>query len=247
MKFKIILLALLFFCNFSLLADQPDEKLHKSCLYPTIIISNHKNFGSATIIKSIKVTDTEFRNMFITCDHVINNDSQPYEVSFFVYEDWSIIKKTLKFPAEIYFGNKKNDLAIGFFISDQEMPVAEIDFNSKVYIGSEVFRIGCGLMDEPRLDYGKITLIKTSENLIRTSIFTVPGDSGSGLFHNYKIIGITHSIRTRGELPFFDISYYIPINKLKENKEFEFIWQNKELPKMPFYKLNLMKYEFINK
>ena len=134
------------------------------------------------------------------------------------------------------------------------MPTATIDFSTNYYIGNKVSRIGCGSLDLPRLDRGTITTISTRvfNPYIRTSIYTVAGDSGSPLFHNYKIIGVVRAIRIyRGEL-FQKISYAAPITQLKkwseENDNFlKFSWDKKtELPKMPYLKLKIKEYK-INK
>ena len=127
------------------------------------------------------------------------------------------------------------------------MPIAELDFDPKLFIGSEVYRIGCGLGDDPRLDYGKLTYYKKKLEILRTSVMTVPGDSGSPLFYNYKVIGIVISIRSYQNFPIFNISYAIPLCRFKnwskkDGDTLDYMWSNKELPKLPFIYLEFMKY-----
>jgi len=251
-NFLISSFILLFLFTSFLFAGTPDKDLHKKCLYPTIYVgrSDQTSYGSGVIVKSEKIEDNKYKNVFMTCAHLESPNYFDYEVKQVIYENWSEIKATKVFPAFFYAVNKDLDLAIGVFYSDEEMPVATLDFEPKLFIGNEVFRIGCGLGDEPRLDYGKVTQFKKNvlKQTIRTSVHTVPGDSGSPLFHEYKVVGIMVSIRAHRTIPVFGISYAIPVERFKiwskDNKDFlDFAWANKEMPKLPFYYLNLREYE----
>src|SRR5581483_2022982 len=155
-----------------------DKKLHKNCIYPTVLVTraNDGGYGSGVIVRSEKV-DNIYKNVFLTCAHIIDTAKPDYEVKQFIYEDWSQVKEIKSFPATFAGYNTDMDIAIGVFVSDTEMPTAELDFQPKIFIGNELFRIGCGLGDEPRLDYGKLTNYKKGvKPLFRTSIMTVPGD-----------------------------------------------------------------------
>jgi S1-C subfamily serine protease len=233
-------------------AGTPDKELHHKCLYPTIYVgrSDKTSYGSGVIVRSDKVDDKTYKNVFMSCAHLESPNYFDYEVKQVVYENWSDIKETKIYPAFFYGVNRDLDLSIGMFYSEEEMPVAKIDFEPKLFIGNEVFRIGCGLGDEPRLDYGKVTQYKKNilKQFIRTSVHTVPGDSGSPLFHEYKLIAIMVSIRSYKNTPVFGISYAIPVERFKvwskdNNNNLDFAWTNKELPKLPFYYLKLREYE----
>jgi len=236
------------FCTTSQ-ANEPDRKLHIKCLYPTIQVfsESKKSFGSGVIVKSIKISPQEYHNVFITAAHVVDENFF-YQVKVFEYEDWSTLIKTHSYKCVFYATEYDRDLAVGMFVTDKAMPVANIDMNYKFYIGSDVFRIGCGLGDEPRLDLGKLTSLRsklstTNHWLLRTSIHTTPGDSGGPLFNScYKVIGIARSIRIWNGHVFFNISHYVPITSLKEWSEsekgvYDFVWQNQPLPSIPIWEL----------
>ncbi len=247
-----LLFSLLFFCASlnSSFAGDVDKKLHQQCLYPTIYIgkADQTSYGSGVIVRSDKVNDTTYKNVFLSCAHLVDDTSIDYEVKQFIYEEWSQVKEVKTYPALFNSIHRAQDLAIGVFFSSEPMPVAELDFTPKLYIGNEVFRIGCGLGDGPRLDYGKLTYYKKKPlPTFRTSVMTVPGDSGSPLFHNYKVIGIMVSIRSYKNLPVFNISYSVPLERFRnwsnENDHaFDYAWSDKELPKMPFHFLEFNNY-----
>jgi S1-C subfamily serine protease len=253
MRNILTLTALLALCLISL-AGTPDEILHNKCIYPTVLVAPHgmSAFGSGIIVKSVKVSDKKYNNVFLTCAHVCSS-KDPYEVRLFKYENWSKIAKIESFDCELYGVNDKTDIAVGVFVTDVEMPVAQMDFNPKLFIGNEVFRIGCGLGDEPRLDYGKITSLNMPSSdgvpAYRTSVHTVPGDSGSPLFHENKVIGIVKSIRLWRGLPVFNISFAVPLDEFKKwskdnDDSLDFIFADKEIPKMPLMNLKLKEYDY---
>lgn len=241
----------LFFCLNLCFANEPDEKLHTKCLYPTVHISpeSKSSRGTGVIVRSSKISENEYLNVFLTAAHVVDSYEQ-YNLKFFEYEDWSSISHTKNYASIFYAKNFSRDVAIGMFISEEKMPCAEIDFDTKLYIGNDVFRIGCGFGDEPRLDYGKITSVRSKlyedEVLYRTSVHTVPGDSGGPLFNKYKLVGLARSVRGYKGEPVFGISYYIPINSLREwsneeNGAYDFVWKSRSLPKIPFWELRFSR------
>jgi S1-C subfamily serine protease len=244
---------LLLFCtliSFSHAGDV-DKKLHQECLYPTVYVgrADQSSYGSGVIVRSDKIEDNLYRNVFITCAHLIDETSIDYEIKQFIYENWSQVKDVKSYPAVFFAFNKDMDIAIGVFYSDQVMPIATLDFDPKLFIGNDVFRIGCGLGDDPRVDYGKLTAYrKTPKPFFRTSVMTVPGDSGSPLFHDYKVIGIQVSIRSFRNLPVFGISYAVPLERFKtwnsaNNDDLSFAWTKKSLPEMAFRYLKFKQFE----
>lgn len=255
LKFTSHLLILLFFYTLSantINGGEVDKKLHQECLYPTIYVgsADQRGYGSGVIVRSEKVEDNLYKNVFITCAHLVDDHNIDYEVKQYTYENWSQVKETNTYPAAFVAYNHDQDIAIGVFLSEKPMPTAKMDFEPKLFIGNEVFRIGCGLGDEPRLDYGKLTAYKkTPKSTFRTSIMTVPGDSGSPLFCEYKIVGIMVSIRSYRNLPVFNISYAVSLERFKlwsqdNNDNLSFIWDaNKKLPEMQFRYLQFKEYE----
>jgi hypothetical protein len=225
---------------------EPDQNLHNKCLYPTILVTSTgrtHTYGSGVIVKSIKLGSV-YHNIFLTCAHV-TYDKNPYIIRVYSYKDWSTLEGYRMYSCIFYSTNEQKDLAIGMFISDEKMPTVELDFTTKLYIGTNIFGIGCGIGDEPRLDNGQISAVriysgKNPSKFIRSSTYTVPGDSGSGIFHNYKLIGIRQSIRAHDGKPMFSISYATPVEYLQSWDEgaYDFIWRDKEIPKLPYYILD---------
>ena len=48
---------------------QPDNKLHKQCICPTVMIGSDWCYGSGVIVRSEKIGDV-YHNVAITCSHV---------------------------------------------------------------------------------------------------------------------------------------------------------------------------------
>jgi len=260
MRNLIFVLVLLFSPSY-LFSGEPDKKLHSECLYPTVTVvaKNINMMGTGVIVRSEKISDNLYHNVVITCSHIIRK-GEDYEVVKGKYKDWSKLEGACKYDCEVYETNRLHDLGVVIFSSEDKMPVATLDFDTKLFIGNKVFRIGCGLNDEPRLDYGRITslngIVGNIKNSYRTSIPTVPGDSGGPVFHNYKVIGIMAAIRSLRfgwiQLPVFNISYVLPITRYKIwdkelNGAISFVYDKaKKLPVMSYFIIKLKSKE-INK
>lgn len=229
-----------------------NKKLHENCLYPVVLITNKDigSHGTGFVVKSIKISENRYENVFITCAHVCSSESS-YVVNIYGYNNWSNIEKTTEYNCCFYAKNNDLDLAIGMFISEELVATVQFDFNSDIFIGNNVFSIGCGMGDDPRLGEGKITGVRMSSlsnkyNYLKTNVFTIPGDSGAPLFNNdYKVIGLIQSIRLSNGATYYNISHAIPIEELKtwseqNNNAYDFVWTNKDLPMMPFHRLNLL-------
>ena len=221
--FVIVISASLF--SAPLFSAEPDKKLHAKCLYPTVMIQakNLSGSGSGFIVKSKKISENLYHNVVITCGHVVRSGGE-FIVKVPIYKDWSNLVGYKKYSSSVYIYSIEKDIAVVLFATKEKMPIVELDFDSKLYIGTDVFRIGYGLGDQSRIDYGKITSTKITvaklfRNVIRLSIFTVPGDSGGPVFHNYKVIALVQGIRAYsdawGRNLLYKISYAVPISRLK--------------------------------
>lgn len=231
--------------------QQPNKKLHQQCIYPILLVSpdDANSFGTGFIVRSSKVEDKLYCNVFFTCAHV-TSESGHYEVKLYEYEDWSKIKSTKTFKALITAKNPAMDIAVGIFLSETPLPTVTLDFNPKLYIGNKVRRVGCGMGDDPRLDEGKISSVRTDmgrlKEVIRTSIPTVPGDSGSPVYQKYKVIGLTQSIRAWKGFPVYHMSYIIPLERFKIwDKELKgaigFAWTIDAFPSIEMWQLNFYR------
>ncbi len=234
-------------------AGEPDKDLHNKCIYPTVMIQGTKT-GTGVIIKSVKLSKRDkcnYINYVFTCAHVLvktpariveSKEEKPkivpakyeYVIRVGVYEDWSLIKKIKTYPCEVIHVGITKDIALVSFVTDKKMPVADIDLNPKLYIGNEICRVGCGLGEPFRVDFGKVTSLSKSadrpiartRNLYRTSIMTMPGDSGGPVYHQNKLIGLAQLIRSmsipsgpfRTNMPVFHVSYVIPIKRFMDCK-----------------------------
>lgn len=248
---NVIIFIVLLFASVGI-AGSPNKELHTKCLYPSIQIAlGDIAIGTGIVVRSEKVHD-EFHNVAITCAHVLRH--RPTSVLITTYENWSTIKEKFKRPMYIYDLNDDQDLGIVLFTTTEEMRTAEFNFNPQLFIGNEVLKIGGGINDDLRLDLGKITSLPNVKiDQYRTSLFTVQGDSGGPVFHEYKLIGILRSVKmlqmSNGTTQNLQISYVIPITNLKKwdksiDNTLGFVYDlDKELPKLPYFRLKLASME----
>ena len=256
------ILALVTFITISSMAysAEPDKKLHESCLYPTVMISGEKpkTVGTGVIIKIVE-KDKKYLNYVFTCAHIVRqtteaDDHQPevnaetevenkpakakYDMSatIGVYENWSTMVGTRKYHCEVLHLDRKNDIGLLSFTSETKNHAATVNQKEELFIGTDVIRIGCGMSEPFRLDFGKVTSMAASiGNMIpgsfRVSIPTIMGDSGGGVFVNNELIGLAHAIRNISvpvkahaqstplsvDVPVVNITYVIPISKFYDD------------------------------
>lgn len=253
-KFFLGLLVLLLTTNASVFSAPPDKKLHRKCLYPTVKLTSdeHDCGGTGFIVRSTKV-GKHYRNVVITATHLLDRGLKVFVPR---YKNWSTLDGYDDYPIELFAYSKDDDIAIVLFESERPMPVAELDFDSKYYIGTDVLRVGFGHLDDARLDNGRVTQPVTVDpsrfrGMIRTNVHTTFGDSGSALFleENYKVIGLCHGLRMVDGDVLHTHSYYVPITRLKTmnakaNNALRFVYTRSErMPILPFVKLRLRQYE----
>lgn len=232
-KIQTISLLFVLLSNF-VYGGEPDVKLHKKCIYPTVWIRNvtANTNGSGVIVSSNK-ENGQWKNTVWTVAHMLGSIAvtEPTTkttiiippqctVSIARYTNWSTFEGYSSRRLSIVKADPVKDFAICEFTSDEEMPYAEVESNPKLYIGNEVFRIGHGFNLDARLDYGRITSLNPSfvKGQIRTSIYSVSGDSGGPVFENYKLVGILTSVQKDqtqlGHLV-YGVSYFTPSNEIK--------------------------------
>jgi S1-C subfamily serine protease len=240
------------------ISAEPDETLHQKCLYPTVRVheSGTHAGGTGIIVRSEKVGD-EYHNVAISCSHVIEGCTDNAEVDVFIYEDWSKIVDVVTYKCKVYHHHEDKDLAILLFTSEKQLPVGEFNMEETLYIGTDIIKIGCGLGDEPRLDFGKITSIQAQisitkgQKLYRTNAMTIYGDSGGPVFYKNRVIGFTQAIRVMRGFPVFHMGFVIPASRIKTfdeeaNNTLGFIYKTrKQLPVLPYSIMKLEGYEII--
>lgn len=256
----LFLLIILVVCPVGLLGGEPDKDLHEKCLYPTVVVHTPKgSSGSGVIVRSDKISDNEYMNIAISCQHVVD-DSDLVKIAYVNYQNWSRVKDGEVYTAKVYKtirDEKKHlDLAILIFLSDKKLYTAEIDFEENYYIGNDVVGCGCAVEGFPRIDYGKINGIY--EGHLRNSVLTIMGDSGGPLYHNNKLIGIKEQIATINcpsnnplsppiTVPLFNYADAYSIGGLKiwnEKEPIEFVWnKEKTTPKLITLFLQVLEFE----
>ena len=218
--------ALVLFLTCQLFAGEPDKEFHERCLYPTVMVqasasanvlsgekSERKSIGSGVIFKSYKSKDGKFLNFVLTCNHVIHIQRSLLQRSLFPmsyvvkkanYKNWSTFVGYTTYNCRVIHKDVKNDCAIVVFESDKKMHTAVLDADPKLYIGNDIFRVGCGLGDVMRVDHGKVTSVNFTlkgfvKDVYRMSVATIGGDSGGPVFHEtkdgYKVFSIAQGIR----------------------------------------------------
>lgn len=238
-------------------SGEPDKLLHNKCLYPAVTLKPAQGGGngSAIIVRSEKVGD-EWRNVALSVAHV--HSPRPYVVRVYEYENWSTVKGFKDYPAIFYRIDKAKDTAVVLFTSEKEMPVADLSFEENYYIGNKITRVGSGLGEEPRVEVGIINSLSSLNEgnvngTIRYSAGTVPGDSGGGLFHENKLIGMIQAIRVNsGMVPqqVYHMAFAVPLSRFEKwNKELnnviDFAFKkDKKMPVVPFFYVEMENKQF---
>lgn len=228
-----------------------DKKLHRKCIYPVVKFSDalQHSGGSGFIVRSTKVGD-EWHNLAIGAAHTIE---LPVFVFVPEYKDWSTVVNIEKHYGTILAQDSECDMVIVAFTSKNQLHTADIQFGKKLYINSKVFHVGCGLLDDPRIDFGQVTSPKMYaepfKGLIRTNVHSYFGDSGGPLFsEDMKVIAFCEGIRMHRHMPLPDISFYRSIDELKTwdgrvNNALESVYkESAPLPVIPFVKVKLAEY-----
>ena len=231
--------------------------IYEKCLYPTVVIYDPeaKTGGSAFVVRSTK-DGNKYKNFIITAYHAIESDG-PFFVKHIKYKNLSEPYAEKDYSLFVYAMNPKDDLAVGVFESDEQMPVAEMDFDHKIYMGSKIFHVGFGMMDDARIDRGEVTQPLTFRpesfrGAIRTNAYTIVGDSGGPLFfeNSHTVIGVCRAVRNLDKQLLTHQSYFTDIKVIKSwndslDNALMPIYNHKEkMPVLPLLKLKLQGYKF---
>jgi hypothetical protein len=241
-----------------------DEALHKNVIYPAVRVVNTKRpqFGTGVVIRSEAVPSNkkanQYVNVMLTCAHCVI-PGQNYTADLAVYEaDGTKFIEWEQNPLVVYHYSYKYDIAICVFVTNHPVHVATMDFETRLSMGNEILHVGCGAGEDPRFDKGQITGLKGRvrphpNDVYRTNMMTVFGDSGGPAYYKNKLIGLMQAIkitRFQGEpFPVTGISFCIPIGTVKvldneQNNTLSFVYNSKsEVPKLPVVQL---KYEPID-
>jgi hypothetical protein len=178
--------------------------------------------GTGVIVKSEK-QDDEYYNVVFSAAHCfkVSNTNQQYlaySVKIPIYKNWSELERWEEHNVSIKRINAKTDACVLHFKSKKKLLAATPNFRPKLYLGNEVFHVGtAGAYQQPRIDFGRITSINIpayGNDVLRTSVYTIPGDSGSPVYHEYQVVGITHAVEpspSKSEY-YREFTYVIPLN-----------------------------------
>ena len=76
----------------------------------------------------------------MTCAHVLLDDMN-YTAMRGKYENWSEFAGYEKpVMCEIYYKNNSKDLAVLLFVSEEELPTAELGMKENIYISNDIFK-----------------------------------------------------------------------------------------------------------
>lgn len=245
-------------------ANEPDKDLHIKCIYPAVSLSG-KTWpygesiqgwsGSGVITRSEKIDDKRFLNVCLTCDHVICGEVC---VNIPRYKDWSTFVGYEHIQDTVVVDRSNAyDLAVVVFESKVKLNTVDLDFDSKIYFSTDILKVGFGMSDTARLDYGQISSLKEPIKQgvwnypFKTNVETIVGDSGGPVFfkENYKLLGLIHAIKKVDGQYLTGHSFVIPLAWLKtwsvETKnELDFVF-DKSL-KIPHTVAEYKKINFIN-
>ena len=198
---------------------------------------SENNTGTGFIVRSQKAIENYYINTVISCAHVCE---EKIKIAVPEYKD-SIVVRYKEYKASVISVNTNFDLSVIVFFSDNQLNTTDIDFNTENYIDDDVFSIGCGLGESPRLSKGFISGLSADMVSIRTSISCVPGDSGGPMFKKNKVIGVCVGIKNYNGQIVTDISIFKSIDKIIEildkNKYFLINKEDKSIPKIFYYSL----------
>lgn len=227
-------------------------QLEEKCVSPCIkVISyDNKNLGSAVIVKSFLMKDEKYSNIALSCNHVTSGKNIVVEVCG---------QKCKRYFATAIFEHEKNDLSVIQFVSDDKQKTAEIDLNSKLFIGDDLISVGFGLSQTPKVGWGKITTNSQTEDSFKGNYFTniplVMGDSGGPIYKNNKLIALSQAIRVLNWkdnlLPVPSVSVIVPLfkivelNKQQDNKLDFVLNQEKSPPMYPHLILQMQDFDGI--
>ena len=226
-------------------AGEPNEQLERKELYPTVKVANEEGYGSGTVIRSVRVDKDTWCNVVLTCCHVTSEMADP-KILIPGWAGWSKIDeaKNKTFDSITYVQNEKRDMAFVVFLSHEQLPVAEIGLDEHLYISNEVERVGCACDDYPRLEHGYVTGV--TDEVLRTAMCAIPGDSGGPIFHHGKLVAITQRIAIVHDIPVFQDSKNVRVTNLipweKEDRRAGVYKSTAALPKFTIIRLQVRNF-----
>jgi hypothetical protein len=194
--------------------------------------------GTGTVLKSYKVDDVYY-NIALTCAHVVDTDLT-CKVGVNQYKNWSEYDSASTYAARVYYADFETDMALVFFVTPKKLCTATISFGEKLYIGTKVFSFGLGDGTAvPRLNSGEVTGVNyrskslSERTFHRINVPTISGDSGSGSWLDYGLVGIRAFVIDKSGRPLDHVAFMMSIDLLKDMSKdvsgnLDWVWSNSD-------------------
>jgi hypothetical protein len=194
-----------------------DNKIYYNCVYPTVIVKG-PGVGSGVIVQS-KWNGHEYENIVFSVYHVSkNNGDYLYTISVPNYNEKFQFKSWSGYFFAVSRGDHLKDISVLKFISDRELPHTQIDWDFHLKVNDTITKVGCGNTEEPHTNFGVVKSLNANikektdlygnylrKDLMITNAGAIPGDSGGGIYHNNKLVGLTVAMRGKNETFFLSI------------------------------------------
>jgi hypothetical protein len=179
-----------------------------------------------------------WHNVMVTAAHVVIR-KENYIIRSMNYDKYLQPTEFDYYPVKVFAIDQEFDLAILVFTSKKKMATAKVDISGAEHFGQSVFKIGGGANEPLRLNRGEMGQIGLQT--FRMSAFTVPGDSGCGVFDgDYELIGIGRAIiyqQMPNGMPYFLFNMGIgsraslfKVWSEEREGELDFVFKDKPLP-----------------
>lgn len=188
--------------------------LHEKCIYPAVRINTGKAGGSGTIIYSMPKNGEsgQVYDTFVLTNHHVVEDAittkkdwdsllkkqiekefiREVQVEVFDYVDLSRVVSANTHQGEVVAYDQYHDLAIVKLISPR--PARHIatflpkeSIKDEILIGKDVIAVGCSILHDPVVSYGKITGVREmidNKRYLMTSTHIIFGNSGGAMYTN---------------------------------------------------------------
>lgn len=187
-------------------------------------------------------------NVAVTCAHILG----PAEINvrYYRFDDENPIGWSEMHRGMMYIKDDERDVAVVFFRTKKQLPVAILDADINVKRGNLLWAVGCAVKDmPPRVEEGKVHH-SDGKNIIGSARLAF-GDSGGPTFtfrdDHYRIIGINNSTYVLNQTVMSFIANYkstknfVSLNREHGDKLKFVLDVNEKMPELPGIFLKVQK------